>query len=874
VAGVNYEVNIQLNAKKLDDQLKTLEKRVNDLKKNLAAPLRNEDAAARRSLTTQKQSARLAERRQATQIVTYNLGRKTNELEAKGVNVAKIREKLSAAAKENDKGRLTMARAQNSVARTLIAQETAKLRISTKANRMQAESIDALFKAQVKRYTLDQQIRRLEEAGVKTDKLRAKLGEITAAQAKRNFGTHKQLSAQLTLDIKKERDKLALQQRQTRELQKQLKLSAANAPFNPIQGSASLPGSPIARQLARRGDPRAYTTPVGPFPAFSGVAPSSPIGGAPNIPGSPAGLRRQRRIQQASGVALGAGFPLLFGGGPGSVLGGAAGGLVGGPAGFAAQIALSALGQQLDKFVGSTLEASKAFTSTSKAFEFVREKSLFSSQQIEARAIELEKQGKAEELAKLLTQELTTVIGTDGVKSLKLLGDETSEVTRLWAQLTLQLQALIAGPLTNFLKLVSQFVGGITLRSQFSALEQSVSPTQAKRLQEILTEKRGTRVISAQQQAAAFSDPRFQTAPITQSRAKQITVPGTITNEVLRQTLEQATKEGIKAPATPLIPVTPLDRLGITPPKTKKGRRSRIPDLQAEQQKLQQLLGLERTMFELKRNDDDLGVRQLEHRMRMAELAEKEAKIRASDVPQKEKDLAISNLGLEAKRAELQLAYDIEQINKEAAQRAFEEMQNKIKQQNQLNKGMQQQLQLAQQVSDVLGQGMTRSFDLLITGASNWGMALRDIAANVLQDIARQLIQIYVIEQAVGFMRTLFSPNPYASLVAPGGRYEGGALPSTPPPLPALPGKALGGAVSAGKPYMVGERGPELFVPGAQGNIVPNHGMGGSNIVVNVDASGSSVEGNANEQKQLGEAIGVAIRQELIKQKRPGGLLA
>ena len=73
---------------------------------------------------------------------------------------------------------------------------------------------------------------------------------------------------------------------------------------------------------------------------------------------------------------------------------------------------------------------------------------------------------------------------------------------------------------------------------------------------------------------------------------------------------------------------------------------------------------------------------------------------------------------------------------------------------------------------------------------------------------------------------------------------------------------------------MVGERGPEMFVPGAQGNIVPNHGMGGNNIVVNVDASGSSAEGDTSQQKQLGEAIGVAIRQEMIKQKRPGGLLA
>ena len=112
-----------------------------------------------------------------------------------------------------------------------------------------------------------------------------------------------------------------------------------------------------------------------------------------------------------------------------------------------------------------------------------------------------------------------------------------------------------------------------------------------------------------------------------------------------------------------------------------------------------------------------------------------------------------------------------------------------------------------------------------------------------------------------------------------GGRYEGQSVTSfvsqgSPPPLPPLPaGKALGGAVGAGRPYMVGERGPELFVPGAQGNIVPNNAMGGSNIVVNVDASGSSVQGNGPSANQLGKAIGAAVQAELIKQKRPGGLL-
>jgi hypothetical protein len=65
-----------------------------------------------------------------------------------------------------------------------------------------------------------------------------------------------------------------------------------------------------------------------------------------------------------------------------------------------------------------------------------------------------------------------------------------------------------------------------------------------------------------------------------------------------------------------------------------------------------------------------------------------------------------------------------------------------------------------------------------------------------------------------------------------------------------------------------------LFVPGAQGNIVPNSAMGSSNIVVNVDASGSSVEGDSDQAAQLGKMLGAAVQAELIKQKRPGGLLA
>ena len=87
--------------------------------------------------------------------------------------------------------------------------------------------------------------------------------------------------------------------------------------------------------------------------------------------------------------------------------------------------------------------------------------------------------------------------------------------------------------------------------------------------------------------------------------------------------------------------------------------------------------------------------------------------------------------------------------------------------------------------------------------------------------------------------------------------------------------RANGGIVDAGKSYMVGERGVEMFVPNAGGRIVPNSDLGGStNIVVNVDASGSSVEGDEEQSRELGRIISVAIQSELIKQKRPGGMLA
>ena len=57
-------------------------------------------------------------------------------------------------------------------------------------------------------------------------------------------------------------------------------------------------------------------------------------------------------------------------------------------------------------------------------------------------------------------------------------------------------------------------------------------------------------------------------------------------------------------------------------------------------------------------------------------------------------------------------------------------------------------------------------------------------------------------------------------------------------------------------PYIVGERGPELFVPNGNGTIIPNRnlgsGKGGSGMVINVDACGSADPATVRAQVQQG----------------------
>ena len=181
-----------------------------------------------------------------------------------------------------------------------------------------------------------------------------------------------------------------------------------------------------------------------------------------------------------------------------------------------------------------------------------------------------------------------------------------------------------------------------------------------------------------------------------------------------------------------------------------------------------------------------------------------------------------------------------------------------------------------------LSQTMAQSFESSFEGIIRGTMSINDAFRNMFNAIVDHFIKSAARMAANQFQQGLFSM--FSSL------FSGPSLPSTqqlvnqdiakygntvPKGSFNITPKAAGGPVAGGKSYLVGERGPEMFTPGISGGITPNHALGGTtNVVVNVDASGSAVEGDEDRGRELGRLISAAVQSEIIQQKRPGGILA
>jgi lambda family phage tail tape measure protein len=179
---------------------------------------------------------------------------------------------------------------------------------------------------------------------------------------------------------------------------------------------------------------------------------------------------------------------------------------------------------------------------------------------------------------------------------------------------------------------------------------------------------------------------------------------------------------------------------------------------------------------------------------------------------------------------------------------------------------------LANASSGIVTNGLRSMEDALfgvISGTMSASQAFSNMVKSILADIAKLMIRQSIVSPLAGlisgslgsfFGGSVTTGTTSTGLMSFDGVGYGG-------------GRALGGDVNAGTSYLVGERGAEIFTPSMNGAIIPNGTMGQTNnVVVNVNMENGGVD--AKEGNKLGILIGNVVKQELVKQKRAGGLLA
>ena len=199
--------------------------------------------------------------------------------------------------------------------------------------------------------------------------------------------------------------------------------------------------------------------------------------------------------------------------------------------------------------------------------------------------------------------------------------------------------------------------------------------------------------------------------------------------------------------------------------------------------------------------------------------------------------------------------------------------------------------------------------DSLVEFVQTGTLNFRKLAQSIISDITRIFIRSQIIAPLVGGLGNIFGGggNIFSGLFGrgsktirgvstgsglkaldfddPNANFAKGAAFASNQIIPYAKGGIVNGIVNKPTIFpfangigLMGEAGAEAILPlkrGRSGNLgVEATGGGIGNIVVNVDASGSSVEGDENNGRLLGEALASAIQSQLLEEKRPGGLLA
>ena len=167
----------------------------------------------------------------------------------------------------------------------------------------------------------------------------------------------------------------------------------------------------------------------------------------------------------------------------------------------------------------------------------------------------------------------------------------------------------------------------------------------------------------------------------------------------------------------------------------------------------------------------------------------------------------------------------------------------------------------------------------MVTGKASFA----ELARSILIDLQKMILKAILFQ-------TIFSPFKKAFGLEDGGVVEGGEVVKSAKGNVFAQNKIVpysyGGVINRPSVFPLARGGvglmaeagsPEAIMPlkrGKGGKLGVESSGGGGNVVnVSVNASGTSAQGNTMKANQLGKLIGTAIEAELIKQKRPGGIL-
>jgi len=160
--------------------------------------------------------------------------------------------------------------------------------------------------------------------------------------------------------------------------------------------------------------------------------------------------------------------------------------------------------------------------------------------------------------------------------------------------------------------------------------------------------------------------------------------------------------------------------------------------------------------------------------------------------------------------------------------------------------GTKDEIEKTRDVANEFAMAFTSSIGQLIEG----GGSARNFVEALSQDILKLTTRLLILEPIAAKLKEIFkgfgSGSGSSSLVDSFASFLGSAFGGA---------RAMGGPVSAGRAYLVGERGPELFMPGSSGRVIAN-GAGGAVININMPA-GSNVDRSTASQ------IGAAVARQL-----------